>query len=189
MAKKKPAAPKAGDTVRVKISPATKREVLLEAGYKCARPVCHNVIALQIHHMVYVSDGGSNDPSNLLPLCGYCHDMHHAHHFSAEAIRVWKGLLVALNQAFDRKSIDLLILLYKQFSGTSYTADGVLWFAGLIAAGLATFGMQQGGGSSLAGGGFPSVHQVVLTEKGKLLVEAWLSGDESKYRVAMSKSS
>jgi hypothetical protein len=188
MAKKKSAAPKAGDTVRVKIPHSLQQEVLIEAGYKCARPVCHNVIALQLHHMIYVSDGGCNESSNLLPLCGYCHDMHHRHEFSSEAIRVWKGLLVALNQAFDRKSIDLLLLLHKQFSGTFYTADGMLWFAGLIAAGLATFGAQQGGGSSSTGGGVPSVHQVVLTEKGRLLVEAWLSGDVAKYRAAMSKT-
>ena len=66
MAKRKSVTPKAGDTVRVKIRYAIKREVLMEAGYKCARPVCHNVIVLQTHHMLYVSDGGGNEPSNLL---------------------------------------------------------------------------------------------------------------------------
>lgn len=154
----------------------------MEAGYKCGRPVCQNVITLELHHVIYVADGGSDDTGNLLPLCGYCHDMHHAGHFSVEAIRLWKGLLAALNHAFDRKSMDLLVYLTKQRTDTFYSADGVLQFAGLIAAGL----VRTGGG--IGGGRLEqpiSAQQVLLTEKGKALVEAWLAGDEAKYRESL----
>ena len=45
----------------------------MEAGYKCGNPTCRNVITLELHHIEYVSDGGGDDPSNLLVLCPYCH--------------------------------------------------------------------------------------------------------------------
>ena len=170
---------KAGDSVRKRIPSTVRQEVLIESGYKCGRPVCQNIITLQLHHMIYVRDGGKNHASDLLPLCGYCHDMHHAGHFPTEAIQLWKGLLLALNHAFDRKSMDLLNYLTKQWDATTYSGDGVLQFAGLIAAGLARTGGGIGGGSQLN----PlSAHQVILTDKGKALVEAWLKGDEAKYR-------
>ena len=96
---------------RSKLPASVRSELLIEAGYRCANPRCQNVITLQIHHIEYVSTGGGDDPSNLLVLCPYCHGMHHSGNFTMEAIRVWKGLLVALNQAFDRKGLDLLLLL------------------------------------------------------------------------------
>jgi HNH endonuclease len=179
---KKASKPKAGDVVRKHIPDATRRQVLMEAGYKCGRPVCHNIITLELHHMIYVTDGGSDDVGNLLPLCGYCHDMHHAGHFTTEAIRLWKGLLVALNYAFDRRSMDLLLYLTKQREDTFYSADGVLQFAGLIAAGLVRTGSGIGGGSLERP---TSAQQVILTDKGKALVQAWLTGEEAKYRESL----
>jgi hypothetical protein len=134
---------KAGKSKRKSISPSIRQQVLIESGYKCGRPVCRNIITLDLHHLIYISNNSRNDASNLLPLCGYCHDMHHAKQLSAEALRFWKGLLLALNQAFDQKSMDLLLYLTKQFDGTTYSGDGVLQFAGLIAgpngAGKTTF--------------------------------------------------
>src|SRR6478752_867236 len=96
---------------RKKLDLHARRLVLHEAGYKCANPVCRNIITLDIHHIVYVSKSGSNAPENLLPLCGHCHDMHHAGEIPSEAIRTWKMLLLALNEAFDRRSVDILLSL------------------------------------------------------------------------------
>ncbi len=95
-------------------------------------------------------------------------------------------MLVALNHAFDRRAMDLLLFLNKQWDATYYTADGVLQFAGLIAAGLVEYGAQVGGGLGMTGTVSTSVHQLKLTDRGKLLVEAWLAGDEEKYRGLLS---
>ena len=57
--------------------------------------------------------------------------------------------------------------------------DGVLQFAGLIAAGLVR--MNDFAYSTMTGN-VSSAHLVGLTEKGRLLIEAWLSGDAEKYR-------
>jgi len=88
--------------------------VLAEAAYQCANPRCTHVLTLQLHHMIWVKDGGANEPSNLVALCGWHHDLHTQGHIPAEAIRMWKGMLLALDHAFDRESMDLLLFLYRQ---------------------------------------------------------------------------
>lgn len=35
-------------------------------------------MTLQIHHLVFVSQGGTNDPDNLITLCFDCHGGRHA---------------------------------------------------------------------------------------------------------------
>ncbi len=158
----------------------------MEAGYMCANPACRNIIIMEIHHIVWVKEGGGDEPSNLLALCPNCHALHTKGEIPQAAIRHWKGMLVALNEAFDRRGMDLLLFLNKQWKETYYSGDGLLQFAGLIAAGLVEQGASIGGG--LWGGGTPatSVHQLILTERGKLLVEAWLAGDEDKYRALVA---
>jgi len=38
--------------------------------------VCGN-IATNLHHVIYKSQCGTDDPSNLLPMCYICHASHH----------------------------------------------------------------------------------------------------------------
>ena len=54
---------------------AVTLQVLTEAGYRCAVPTCPNMLAIDIHHIVEVADGGGNVLSNLLALCPMCHAM------------------------------------------------------------------------------------------------------------------
>ena len=91
--------------------PSVRDEILREAGYKCANPTCRNILTLQLHHIVWVRDGGGNNATNLIALCGHCHDLHTQGHIPASAIRHWKGLLHALNHAFNKESMDLLLYL------------------------------------------------------------------------------
>jgi hypothetical protein len=167
-------------------------EVLREAGYKCANPSCRNVLTLQLHHMQWVRDGGGNDATNLLALCGYCHDMHTQGHIPETAIRHWKGILHALNYAFNKESMDLLLYLAKpSFENIWYTGDGALRFAGLIAAGLVEIAAhQQSVGVSWGKDGLPTTPPTTalrfrLSEKGRVLVDAWLAGDETAYERAV----
>lgn len=178
----KPAPPRK----RSQVPPSVRDEVLREAGYKCANPTCRNILTLQLHHIVWVKEGGGNTALNLLALCGHCHDMHTQGHIPALAIRYWKGMLHALNHALGKESLDLLLFLYKR--GTFhhwYSADGVLRFAALFAAGLVQFGQQAGAGAITPTSAPASSHQVVLSDKGVRLVEAWLAGDEAKYKAAL----
>ena len=95
-------------------------------------------------------------------------------------------MLLALNHAFDRESMNLLIYLYRTKNDTIwYSGDGVLRFAGLMAAGLVQFGSQTVATPFQI---TQSSHQIHLSQKGSLLVEVWLAGDEEKYRELLMSS-
>jgi hypothetical protein len=67
MAKKHVAAPI--DDARRRIPLEIRSAVLHEAGYMCANPRCRTIITLEIHHMIPVSESGTDTAENLLPLC------------------------------------------------------------------------------------------------------------------------
>ena len=182
----------AREAKRTKLPVHLRHELLVEAGYKCGNPRCQHVITFEIHHIQYVSRGGGDEASNLLVLCPNCHTLHHAGHISLEAIRLWKGLLVAINQAFDRKGLELLLLLRSTpRNALWFSSDGLLHFAGLIGAGLVeirsteTTFMAPNESRKFT----QSTHNLQLTPRGKLLLDAWLSGDERGYRELVSESS
>jgi hypothetical protein len=164
---------------RKPIPQSVRQEVLTEAGYRCAVPTCRTILAIELHHMEEVAKGGSNDASNLLALCPTCHSLYHHKVIPQEAIRVWKSVLVSLNQGFDRDTKDKLLFLALDERPHLFSADGVLHFTNLIASGLAKCGSERyevharGAGADLSKSRWP----VDLTERGRLLVEAWRKGD------------
>ena len=186
-------------TKRKDPSAILRDEVLREAGYKCGNPVCRNVLVLQLHHIEWLKDEGPTVAANLLPLCGHCHDLHTHGQISPAAIRHWKGLLVALNQAFSRESMDLLLFVSTpNVEKIWYSGDGLLHFAGLIAAGLVEVKQFAFAGSArskfVMNGDYASAAtapppatgaRVGLSEKGRLLVDSWLNGDERTYAKAL----
>jgi len=173
--------------------PSMRDEVLREAGYKCGNPVCRNILTLQLHHMVWVKDGGGTEAINLIALCGHCHDMHTQGHIPTSAIRHWKGLLHALNHAFNKESIDLLLYLAHPggIENIWYTGDGLLRFAGLIAASLVEVAASQFSVGVSYGKDSPPTSppttaiRVRLSDKGKQLEDSWKKGDEAQFQAAM----
>lgn len=151
---------------RKKVPIDVQRLVLHEAGYLCGNPSCRTIITLDIHHIVQVSDDGPNEPQNLLALCPNCHALHHRGEIPIESIRAWKMLLLALNEAFDRRSIDILLAL-DAVGPVETSGDTVFAYcAGLIAAGYIQFRA------------FGHICTYTMTNKGRQLVEAWKAGDQ-----------
>ena len=147
-----------------------KRLVLHEAGYKCGNPICRTVLTLDIHHLVPVADRGLDKSENLLALCPNCHALHHRGEIPVESLRAWKMLLLALNEALDRKSMDLLLTL--DIVGMTFVSgEGVLDCASLIAAGLVERRTYPIAGT------LPK-YSVSLTDKGRTLVAGWKAGDQ-----------
>src|SRR5712675_1180017 len=68
----------------------TRLFLLTESGYRCAVPICRNILALDMHHIWEVSAGGSDDPANLIALCPTCHALYHRGTIKAESIYVYK---------------------------------------------------------------------------------------------------
>jgi hypothetical protein len=165
-----------------------KREVLAEAGYMCANPRCKNKLALQMHHMLWIRDGGQNDAGNLVALCAYCHDLHTRQFIPHDAIGRWKLLLQSLNQALDRESLDLLLFLSRSEGPGSWrlrvSGDGILRLARLINAGLVDPRFMSGGGGWV-GSHVHGVYEPQLTDRGSRLVDAWREGNVAGFAKAL----
>lgn len=56
-----------------------RHTILSRDNYECGESGGRCDGALQIHHIVPLSRGGSNDPSNLVTLCLYHHSLKHEH--------------------------------------------------------------------------------------------------------------
>jgi len=151
------------------------RQVLHESGYRCSNPVCRNFITLELHHIVPVAKDGRDDPSNLIALCPTCHEMYHKGMISEESIKDWKLIQLTLNEALDRKSLELLLTLAK-LKELYLSGDGVLQCAGIIANDLAKCRLYCGGQVQ---GAFLVTYHIEITDKGRSLVEAWMKGDQA----------
>jgi len=60
-------------------------EILARDGYRCVVPGCSSYRNLEVHHVVFRSEGGSDDPSNLVTLCAW----HHREGVHGGRIRCW----------------------------------------------------------------------------------------------------
>jgi hypothetical protein len=164
---------------RKKIPPNIVQEVLTESGYRCAVPTCRNILAIDLHHMVEVSEGGGNELSNLVALCPTCHALFHRGTITRDSIYAWKGVLVSLSHAFDQSAIDDLLFLSKLHpKELAISGDGVLKFSRLIAADLAAFKLLMQNGPMV-------LYEVGVTQKGEALVNAWKAGDREGVKSAL----
>ena len=57
---------------------AQRRRALRRARYRCQAPGCRSRRGLHVHHVIFRSQGGSNDDSNLVVLCP-CHHLRGVH--------------------------------------------------------------------------------------------------------------
>lgn len=165
---------------RKKIPLDIQVKVLTESGYRCAVPTCRAILAIDMHHIQEVSEGGGNDPSNLIALCPTDHALYHRGNIKPESIYLFKSMLVAITRAFDLESIDRLLFLEsceKDFIVVS--GDGLLHFGRLIAAGLATMERKANNNWQIV------TYSVNISEKGRQLVDAWKHGDRARVQAAL----
>ena len=156
-----------------------RKLVLHEAGYKCSNPRCRYPLTLDVHHLYYVSESGKDDPANLLPLCPTCHQEHHRGRIPTESLRAWKVLLLAINEAFDRRSVDVLIALHRLEHIKRLSGDGVLQLAPLVASGLVNVKKYEDIYKTVKfTRAYNYAFSAKLTDKGRLFVEGWLKGDQ-----------
>src|SRR5579863_56127 len=156
--------------------------VLAEAGYRCAAPTCRTILAIDLHHMVEISERDGFVVDNLLALCPTCHALFRRGVVDRESLHTWKNVLASLSHAFDIATVDHLLFLNRpEAKSLRVSGDGVLQFSRLISASLATFGVAMQNGPLI-------LYWVTLTNKGKLLVDAWTSGNREAVARAMQSA-
>ena len=153
--------------------------VLAESGYRCAVPTCRTILAIDPHHIVEISEQDGYVVDNLLALCPTCHSLFQRGVVRRDSMYTWKSVLVSMSQAFDMATVDHLLFLSRpEAKSLRVSGDGVLQFSRLISAGLATFGVAMQNGPLI-------LYWVILTNKGKSLLEAWTSGNREAVAQAM----
>ncbi len=68
-----------GHRSHTSIAPSVRREVMVRDDFRCRAPGCGSRWFLEVHHLVPRSQGGRNEPGNLVTLCAQCHRYLHEH--------------------------------------------------------------------------------------------------------------
>ncbi len=166
---------------RDKLPLQTKVLVWTESGYRCAVPTCRTILVQDMHHIWEVSAGGGDDSSNLIALCPNCHALYHRGTIKAESIYIYKAMLVAITRAFDVEAVDRLLFLEScKQDFVVVSGDGLLYFARLIAAGLARMDQKANNNWQIV------TYAVNISDKGRMLIEAWRQGDRTRLRKVMA---
>lgn len=104
--------------------PAKLRDaVLAEAGYKCAVPTCGTTLALDIHHIWEVCNGGGDQMDNLLALCPTHHAMYHREIISEASVKRWKTRLIEVNNIGGDAIREILLNIVDSNSAQKRTSD------------------------------------------------------------------
>lgn len=75
-----------GSPNRATIAPAVRAAVLARDLHRCQAPGCGGTHFLEVHHVVPRGEGGTNQPQNLVTLCGRCHRFAHER---PQLVRQW----------------------------------------------------------------------------------------------------
>ena len=77
--------------IRVNLTSKQRNRILAKDNHKCTRCGCSH--HLQIHHIIKVSDKGTNHESNLITLCAFCHAKIHPEQANFILGQCYKDLL------------------------------------------------------------------------------------------------
>lgn len=175
--RRKKAEQKAAPKERSSLPLNTRVAVLTEAGYRCAVPTCRGILALDMHHLHEVSEGGGDDASNLVALCPTCHALYHRGTIKRESIYAYKAMLVAITRAYDLDAVDKLLFLESlETDFLVVSGDGALQFGRLVAGGLASITQKVNNEWQLV------TYAVNLSDRGRQLIKAWKDGDRSRLK-------
>lgn len=109
---------------RPPIPAGLKRQVLVEAGHRCAVPTCRQH-PVDVHHILEWSKVRQHHFDNLLALCPTCHRRMREGDIDRLAARQYKANLAVLNSRYEPLERRLLVSLGAQSEGA------VKWLPGL----------------------------------------------------------
>ncbi len=98
-----------------------KRQVLVEAGHRCAIPTCRHTANVDIHHIIPWETSLKHEFDNLICLCPNCHRMAHdeSNGMYRKALRIHKANLSLLNSRYSAYEIRILLTFTKDETQTA----------------------------------------------------------------------
>jgi hypothetical protein len=95
------------------------RQVLIEAGHRCAIPTCRS-IPVEIAHIKPWSDVREHSFDNLLALCPNCHARHHRGEIDRQSLIAYKALLASVLSRYNDLEQRLLFVFARMPKGSGY---------------------------------------------------------------------
>lgn len=148
-----------------------KRRVLRESGYRCAIPTCRFPLT-ENAHIISWAESQDHKYENIISLCPNCHTLYDSGRISREAIIYYKKKLMFLNEVYSRFEVDVLDYLKNH---DSVTITGELLIKHLLEEGIVRRTTEE----QLHGFNDLDIFSVILTDKGKKLLEDWSKVDKS----------
>ena len=147
-----------------------RREVLVEAGHRCAIPTCRH-IDVDVHHIIPWKESQKHEYENLIALCPNCHRRADNGDIDRKSLRLYKLNLRTMHDKFSQLEIDVLFEANSCEPGKS-----IQWpsFMRLLVKRICDAGLvqlSQRGGSVFAGGMQISPEELVITNKGREFIE------------------
>lgn len=156
--------------VRPPIPAGIKRQVLVEAGHRCAIPTCR-YIETDIHHIIPWSICKKHSYENLIALCSNCHRRADRDEIDRKSLRIYKGNLRFAHDKYSQLEMDFLFHLRQAGPG-----EHIMWppFNFLLIKRIveSEFIVMQKQNMSIQLGGMETAPLLVfLTPKGKMFID------------------
>jgi len=149
-----------------------RHDVLTEAGYRCAIPVCQVPIT-EVHHIVPRAEGGKDSFENLIALCPNCHRRYHSGEISRESIRQYKANLTVINGRYCDFELRLLRRFYESPKADTVKLAGGDEVRILLMNLLHDEFLVAGGAGAVILEGIPAARIYHLTAAGRKFINKW----------------
>lgn len=152
------------------------RQVLVEAGHRCAIPTCR-FPTTEVAHIVPYSEVKGHAFDNLIALCPNCHRRYHAGGIDRQSMVQYKANLSVINGRYGDLERRVLQFFAEQPDADTIVLPGgfdiLVWY-------LLKDGYLEAGQASAQPGihGFPSSKPYHVTQAGRAFIQRWLAAKE-----------
>ena len=153
-----------------------KRQVLVEAGHRCAIPTCRQV-PVELAHIIPWAQCNEYRFENLISLCPTCHTRYDRGEIDRKSMLIYKHNLSILNSRYGEMEQRVLRLFAENLQHNQIWLPGGLdiLLMYLIQDGLL---VDTGTNSGVILLGMPSQKLYAITPKGLEFIKQWLGGSE-----------
>ncbi|EKD73160.1 MAG: cytosolic protein [uncultured bacterium] len=152
------------------------RQVLVEAGHRCAIPTCRQT-PLEIAHIIPWAKVQEHTFDNLIALCPTCHTRYDREEIDRKSMQQYKGNLSVLNGRYADLEQRVLRIFSKEPNANQIWLPGGfdILLMNLIEDG---FLKDTGQNSGVILAGMPSSKLYELTNKGREFIRKWMLAED-----------
>jgi hypothetical protein len=152
-----------------------ERDVLIEAGHRCAIPTC-KAVPVELAHIVPWATVKEHTFDNLIALCPTCHTRYDAGQIDRKSMLQYKANLSVMNGRYGEME-QRLLRAFSEGGGEQGLTMQLPGGLDILLINLINDGMlkQVEGGASVLIMGLPQVAYYQLTAKGSEFIKRWLA--------------